>query len=156
VVTVPWYACASTAYLKRRGRPADVDALARHDLIGADAGFGRLSVFAWLRETFPAEAIVLRCSELNTMAALAQAGAGIALLPGDQARHGLDRLFQLDPRFAGSLWLLVHPDLRHTARVKALADFLFEHLRADSRLAPFIAQEAAALPAPGARKTRRR
>jgi len=151
---VPWFACASAAYLKRRGRPADGDALAQHELIGADAGFGRLPVFAWLRETFPAEAIVLRCSELNTMAALAEAGAGIALLPGDQARGGLERLFRLDAGFDGSLWLLMHPDLRHTARVKALADFLFEHLRVDGRLAPFIAEEAAA--APAARKTRKR
>jgi len=156
VVTVPWYACASAAYLKRRGRPADADDLAGHDLIGADAAFGRLSVFAWLRETFPPEAVVLRCNELNTMAALAQAGAGIALLPGDNARRGLDRLFRLDARFDGSLWLLTHPDLRHTARVKALADFLFENLRADGRLAPFLAEEAAAAPAPGTRKARRR
>jgi len=149
VVGVPWSAFASSDYIARRGRPREVDDLARHELIGADARFSRLPAFAWLRETFPADAVVVRASELNTMAALGLAGVGVVLLPGDQVRAGLERLFALDARFDSALWLLMHPDLRHTARIKALADFLYEGLRADPRLLPYQSPQGP-LPAPSA------
>ena len=35
------------------------------------------------------------------------------------------------PDAASALWLLVHRDLRHTTRVRALLDHLWEGLRAD-------------------------
>jgi DNA-binding transcriptional LysR family regulator len=89
------------------------------------------------------------------MAALGLAGAGVVLLPGDQVRAGLERLFALDARFDSALWLLMHPDLRHTARIKALADFLYEGLRTDPRLLPFQSPQGAPA-APSATKRARR
>jgi DNA-binding transcriptional LysR family regulator len=131
---LPWFACAAPAYLRRRGTPATVDDLDGHDLIGADRSFQRVSVFDWQQRRFADERIVARSNDLNTMAAMDEAGLGIALLPIDQQRRRLRRLFRLDPRFTGGLWLLTHPDLRHTARVRALSDFLADALRAEGRL----------------------
>lgn len=150
IATLRWHACASPAYLQRYGRPRDAGELAQHAQIGADAAFARLGVFAWQRRTVPPERIVVRASELNTMAALAEAGVGLALLPSDQVRPGLVRLFALDAAFDGALWLLTHPDLRHAARIRAFADFLYERLRADPRLA-----DASPAPAPAATGARR-
>jgi DNA-binding transcriptional LysR family regulator len=72
---------------------------------------------------------------------------GLALLPVDQTRGDLVRLFGLAPRFTSSLWLLAHPDLKHVARIRTFADFLFERLREDPRLAEFV-QHRVAVPDP--------
>ncbi|HEY6942319.1 LysR family transcriptional regulator, partial [Dokdonella sp.] len=153
VVDLPWLACASRAYVDAHGRPRTMDDLAAHALIGADARFSRLPVFAWLHARHPYERFVVRAGDLNTMAALAAAGIGIALLPADQADDALVQLFAIEPPFASPLWLLTHPDLRHVARIKALADFLYECLRADPRLRAH-AIVSAAKPAQRVRRAR--
>jgi DNA-binding transcriptional LysR family regulator len=134
VLDLPWFACASPAYLRRRGTPTGVAGLGGHDLIGADRAFQRVSVFEWQQREFADERIVARSNDLDPRAAMAEAGLGIALLPIDQHRPKLRRLFALEQRFTGGLWLLTHADLRHTARVKALSDYLAVALRGDKRL----------------------
>ena len=66
-------------------------------------------------------------------------GVGLALLPSDQHLPDLQRLFPVEPRFTGELWLLTHPDLRHVARIKTFMEFLTERLRSDPRLAEPLA-----------------
>jgi DNA-binding transcriptional LysR family regulator len=134
LVRIRWWACASAEYIQVRGSPQSSADLAQHALIGADPGFQRLPVFSWLRDLVPDACIRARASDLQTMAALAEAGIGVALLPGDRYSPRLQRLFELDSRFEAGLWLLTHPDLRHVGRIKAVMDFLSEKLRADPRL----------------------
>jgi len=60
-------------------------------------------------------------SSLEAMADAVGAGLGIGMLPvyaGD-ADPRLRRLARPDLRHLGDLWLLSHPDLRHTARIRA-------------------------------------
>jgi len=66
--------------------------------------------------------------KVNTMLGLAEAvagGTGLALLPCYVGRSvaGLVQLGQPIPELEGELWLLTHPDLRNTARVRAFLDF---------------------------------
>jgi DNA-binding transcriptional LysR family regulator len=66
--------------------------------------------------------------KVNTMLGLAEAvagGVGLALLPCfiGQAVPGLAQLTAPLPELEGELWLLTHPDLRNTARVRAFMDF---------------------------------
>jgi len=66
--------------------------------------------------------------KINTMLGLAEAaarGAGLALLPCfvGATVPGLARLTPPLPEMEGELWLLTHPDLRTTARVRAFVDF---------------------------------
>ena len=136
ICDLPWFAVASEAYLATAGTPADAEALARHQLIGADPAFSRLRIFEWQSRNFPASAIRYRSNNLATMAALAMAGLGIAFLPVDQDEPGLRRLFPVCAEATSALWLLTHPDLRQTARVRALMTFLFEALKRDRRLLP--------------------
>ena len=134
LLRIRWWAYASAQYRDRHGSPSsDID-LSRHALIGADPAFQRLPVFSWLRDLVPDACIRARAGDLRTMAAMAEAGIGVALLPGDAYSPQLSRLFELDSRFESGLWLLTHPDLRHVGRIKAVMDFLTEKLRGDPRL----------------------
>jgi DNA-binding transcriptional LysR family regulator len=79
----------------------------------------------WLKEHVDNDRIVLK---LNTMVGLAEAaagGVGIALLPCfvGSAVPGLAQLSPALPELEGELWLLAHPDLRNTARVRAFMDY---------------------------------
>ena len=74
----------------------------------------------------------------NTMAIInaAKSGLGIAPLPcflGDSEKK-LIRIMEPTEEMALELWLLTHPDLRHTARVKALMSFLHEALQSKKDL----------------------
>jgi len=117
-----WWVCRSRS---ARGRsPGHPEELSDHPLIGADSTLLRLEVFQWLHAVHQ-DRIVARANDLSTMAALARAGVGLALLPSDQQEPGLKRLFVL-PQFGGELWLLTHPDLRHVRRVKTVWDAIIE------------------------------
>jgi len=80
----------------------------------------------WLKEHGVDERHVVY--KINTMLGLAEAvasGVGLALLPcfiGHTA-SGLARLSPPLPELDGQLWVLTHPDLRNTARVRAFIDF---------------------------------
>lgn len=131
VTALSWWVCAGEGYASP---PRSMDEVGAHPLIGAEASFLRVAPFAWLEKTFGEERIVARANDLNTMAALAIAGLGLALLPSDQSRAGLRRLFPLQPAFPAALWILTHPDLRRVARIQAFSEFLSAKLRADPRL----------------------
>lgn len=89
-------------------------------------GFGGMKVVRALQARVAPERIVYK---LNTVLGLAEAvgaGIGIGHLPcliGD-TRPGLVRLGPPEPEYADDLWLLTHPDLRHSARVRAFFDFI--------------------------------
>jgi DNA-binding transcriptional LysR family regulator len=136
VCEAPWWVFAGERYLEAHRPPASMEDLGRHPLIGPEASFLRLPAFAWLQAQYGESAFVACASELNTMAALAHSGIGLAVLPIDQQGPGLVPLFALEPAFEGALWLLTHPDLRHVARIRAFSDYLIERLRGDARLQP--------------------
>jgi DNA-binding transcriptional LysR family regulator len=61
-------------------------------------------------------------ASLEAIRSAAHAGLGLVMLPvyvGD-ADPRLQRLVPADPRHVADLWLLCHPDLRHTTRVQAV------------------------------------
>jgi DNA-binding transcriptional LysR family regulator len=137
VVGLPWFVYGSKPYLQKHRTPCSTPELAEHDLVGADEAFRRLPVFDWLHRTYPRERFVATANQLNTIAALITVGLGLGVLPADQHRRGLVRLFPVEPEFTSDLWLLTHPDLRRVARIRAFSDHLFESLRGDSRLREF-------------------
>jgi hypothetical protein len=62
------------------------------------------------------------------------AGHGIALLPDDQIKPTLERLFPCTPSFESDICLLTHPELRRAERIRLLMNHLFDSFRNDSRL----------------------
>jgi DNA-binding transcriptional LysR family regulator len=85
-----------------------------------------LQAVRFLRGHVPPERIACRFDSVHALALGVEASLGIAYLPcfvGD-TRPGLLRLAPPEPGFAADLWLLTHPDLRHTPRIRTLMDGL--------------------------------
>ena len=100
----------------------------RHDWVAFADPVAIAKAGRWLREHAGEKRIVYK---INTMIGLAEAaagGVGLALLPCyvGTAVAGLTQLSPPLPELEGELWLLTHPDLRNTARVRAFLDYCAE------------------------------
>jgi DNA-binding transcriptional LysR family regulator len=117
----------------RKARPDSMKELKAYPLIGASGGMKNLKAYRALDAKF-ADNIRVRCDDMVAMAGFAEAGVGLAILPDDQMRKGLVRLFDFEPACSSKLWLLTHPDLRHTERIRLVMEGLAEGFRADAEL----------------------
>jgi DNA-binding transcriptional LysR family regulator len=83
----------------------------------------------WKKRKDVDEHTVMTGSSIISVLEAVAAGAGVALLPTYVGEPD-DRVVRvtLQDNLTLQLWLLTHPDLRHTARVKALMDFLHDVL----------------------------
>lgn len=103
--------------------------------LGTD--LGRLAVVRLVERHVPPERL---CYRTNTVLGLAEAveeGIGIGHLPcfvGD-SRPGLLRLAPPEPDFAADLWLLTHPDLRQSPRIRLFMEAMGAEL---ARLRPLL------------------
>jgi DNA-binding transcriptional LysR family regulator len=108
----------------REGAPDSPD-LHRRPWVALGENFAAFKVVQQVREHVPGDCIVYRINTVLGLAEAVEAGVGIGYLPcfiGDR-RPTLIRLSANEPSFAADLWLLTHPDLRHSARVRAFLDF---------------------------------
>ncbi|MCP5163353.1 MAG: LysR family transcriptional regulator [Hahellaceae bacterium] len=130
-----WGLYAAPEFVVSPGAPATLEQLPQWPVIGPDASLLYLPAFRWMQQQLPADCFVVRASNLMAMSSLAEAGLGVAALPDDQVKPGLKRLCDFEPGLRGGLWLLTHPDLRQTGRIKVVMDFLLEAFRQDERFA---------------------
>jgi DNA-binding transcriptional LysR family regulator len=111
-------------------------ALDRLPWIALDDSAAGSKALRWLAQLLPLEQVTLRFSgQLMVRSACAQ-GLGVALLPcflGD-AEPRLVRMGEPVPTCDSELWLLSHPDLRETVRMKALRQWLLKELAARADL----------------------
>jgi len=133
ICSLAWAFYASPAYLQAEGRPARQADLEAHRLLAGEGGASRLPAMVWLEKNLGSR-IVARCNTLNAISSLAAAGYGIALLPDDQCKPDLERLFPVTPGEQTDLWLLTHPELRKTERIRLMMSHLYDSLRGDPRL----------------------
>ena len=132
---IDWSLFASTKYLNKHSTPQGLSELSDHSLIGGDGEMSQLPAFQWLDKYHP-DNQPLRCNDLVAMAALAESGLGLAFLPDDQQRKGLQRLWAFPPGLKSHLWLLTHPDLRQMERIKLLMKHLTHCFQNDPRTQP--------------------
>ena len=107
------------------------EAVAECRWAGLDESLMHLASAAWLRRTVPGERIVYRTNTLIGLVEAARAGIGVAVVPcflGDR-EAGLRRIGDPLPELATELWLLIHEDLRNTARVRSFVDFMSRAIR---------------------------
>ncbi len=91
----------------------------------------------WMRENVPHARIVCRYDMALAMHAAIDAGIGLGFMPcayGD-SDAALTRMRPVEPNFGIDIWLLTHPDLRGTARVRAFMQHCVEYY--ESRRALF-------------------
>jgi DNA-binding transcriptional LysR family regulator len=127
---------ASRGYVERRGlvRP---DNLSEHDHIGYGEGYLHGPSITFLAQKLRGARCAAKLNATPGIIAAVQADMGIGLIPayiGDNDPN-LVRVLpgELNPL---DLWLVMHRDLRHAARIRVVAEFLVREL---SRAAPLLA-----------------
>jgi len=126
-------AYASKSYLASRGRPRGDD-WSGHDFIGFSET-RHIMEARWIEEHAVKGRVVFRGKGTLPQLVMARAGVGIAALPcyaGD-AEPDLVRLTPLSQIMRASMWLVVHEDMRHAARIRACVEFLADGLRAQGK-----------------------
>ena len=117
---------AQAVYAARDRAAPDGPGLQQADWVGPDEAMGYRPLERWMAAEGHDRRCRLRLDSMLGMAAAAGAGAGLAVLPcylGD-ADPRLQRLGSPIAALATDLWLLTHPDLRKTARIRAFTDFI--------------------------------
>ncbi|WAC27815.1 LysR family transcriptional regulator [Ancylobacter sp. SL191] len=87
---------------------------------------GTLKAVKFVQENVAPDRVAYKINSVLGLAEAVESGVGIGHLPcliGD-ARPALVRLGPPNDDYAADLWLLTHPDLRHSPRVRAFLDFL--------------------------------
>lgn len=131
---------ASRAYLDRMGAPAEPQSppWPGHWWVIPDDSLAHLAQARWALANVPADRCAVRTDSLIAMAQAVRLGMGAGMLLcmlGD-ADASLVRLAEPDPALDTPLWLLTHPDLRHSARVRAFNDFVADALRQSQWVLP--------------------
>ena len=123
VSRIKWGVYASSDYVSVHGRPESLKNLVNHPLIGATGLLRSHPAFLWLDKKW-ASNIGPRTDDLVAMSCLAESSQGLAFLPDDLKRPGMERLFTYEPGGENLLWILTHPDLRKVERIKIVMKFL--------------------------------
>jgi DNA-binding transcriptional LysR family regulator len=136
VASLAWalYASAKTA-------KADPDRFSQANLYKGDwitlgDSMAHVKAARHVRDHVAPEQIALKTSAVLGMAEGIEAGIGIGYIPcfiGDQ-RPGLVRLGVPEPDYSTGLWLLTHPDIKQTPRVRVLMDYCAAEISRKKRL----------------------
>ncbi|MPR08018.1 LysR substrate-binding domain-containing protein [Microvirga tunisiensis] len=104
----------------------DPESLYERDWVSLGENLATLKAVKFVHEHVPPDRIGYRVNTVLGLAEAVEQGLGIGHLPCFIAdrRPGLVRLGLPNPEFAADLWLLTHPDLRHSPRVRVFLDFL--------------------------------
>jgi DNA-binding transcriptional LysR family regulator/ribosomal protein S18 acetylase RimI-like enzyme len=130
---------AARELVAKQSAPEEIEA---YPWIAWDEKLNARMTEEWMRRQVPRAHVVARVDSSVTNIAFLGAGIGAAFAPclwGD-ADPRLQRLLPPEPDFGMDLWLLTHPDLRHTARVRAFLD------HAEAEMAPLKDRMAGVTP----------
>jgi DNA-binding transcriptional LysR family regulator len=133
VCTVAVALYVSRGYLTTYGRPRAPSDLAGHRLVAGNAALEHVAFTQALRRRTPDARVVLQSDSVLVQLDAGRMGMGIAALPCYLAdvEPSLVRLFPPEPELGLPMWLVIHSDLRRSARVRALVDHLYEALQTE-------------------------
>ncbi len=128
VATIAWAVYGRAADFPEPRPPDSPDSRALFDRTWVALGdnLAGLKAARFVRERVAPENIVYKVNTVLGLAEAVEAGTGIGPLPCfiADAKPNLVRLSEINPEFSAGLWLLTHPDLRQSARVRAFMDFM--------------------------------
>ncbi|MEI8325821.1 MAG: LysR family transcriptional regulator [Betaproteobacteria bacterium] len=118
------------SYLTRRGTPQRAEDLLAHELVGDDTVDTITRAARALGHELPKTAFSLRCDDLMVQWHAVRAGYGLGFLGQYQARFepDLQRVLPALKIAPLPLWLAVHREIRTSARIRAVYDYLAEAL----------------------------
>lgn len=130
IAEVAWAIYGSADYLAENGTPKAVEELTKHRFVTDGAKIRQPLFSRWQSWFAPEGAVVLITNGVIGQHSATCEGLGLAALPCYLGDHdaGLIRVLDLPKESRNELWLLMHPDLKNTARVKALKEFIVETL----------------------------
>ncbi len=130
---VPIVAAGHETYLQRAGTPRKPEDLLRHRLIGFDRNDGIQRGFAAMGYDLPREAFQVRTDDQLAYARLVAAGAGIGFVAAYNLRHwaGVRAVLPMLKIPPLPCWLAVHREIRGSALVRRVYDFLADAIPAE-------------------------
>jgi len=136
----------SRDYFRRHGRPRHAGDLAGHSLIGYDRESTPNVGARWLAQAARGLGTAVRCDHILIVRASALAGHGLAVFPCFLAAGEPELERVGEPVSAHEIWLVQHPDLQRTARIRAVADVTVDvchafdsELRGDAKVTSSLA-----------------
>jgi DNA-binding transcriptional LysR family regulator len=125
-----WSLYCSKDYAARHGVPATLAELRHHPFIGGGGGHLWIHYQAWLQTLGLEQQVAMHHATSGGLLSGVRSGFGIAVLPCVVADAEPDLIQCIPPRIEHGriLWLFTHERCRHTPRVRAVIDFLYERL----------------------------
>ena len=126
IANTPWSVYASRTYIKRHGRPQQQEDLDNHAVIEFGGEIAQIKASRWLRSTAPRATIAARGNSMLGVLAAVKSGAGLAPLPMllGGGEEDLEPLLAPIPEIGSKIYIVMHSDLRRTARVRAFCEFV--------------------------------
>jgi molybdate transport repressor ModE-like protein len=136
-----WGIYASRSYIKRHGRPQRYEDLDHHAVVEFAGEMADNQAGRWLRKTAPQARVAARANSMLGVLASVKTGAGLAPLPMmlGGSEDGLEAVLSPVPEIGSRIYLVMHSDLRRTARVRAFCDFIAAEV---ARLRPYLMGDA--------------
>ncbi|MBC7578682.1 LysR family transcriptional regulator [Tardiphaga sp.] len=121
-----WAVYASQGYIDLHGKPATVNDLPNHHLVGFDQSLSAHRASVWLQAVAPESKLTARTNSVLGLIYAVKSGLGIGPLPASLGDAEPDLVRVLGPiaELSRSWRLLTHPDLRHAPRIAAFFDFI--------------------------------
>ena len=122
---------ASKTYIEKNGFPNDVKDFRKHQFIVPNEALANVSASKWLKKYVPDHCVVAASDKLSTLYKLAQQDIGITALPHYVGLSDplMVEIMELPEYCHRNVWILTHPDLRNTARIKAFMRFMYQSTR---------------------------
>jgi DNA-binding transcriptional LysR family regulator len=128
IASIAWSAYGlKTTDIPATDEPSDLQA---QTWVGFGDALSGIGPARWIARSIPQSKIFYRLNTVLGLSQAVEAGIGLGFLPcfiGDQSPN-LKRLLNAPMVFDSSLWLLTHPDLKNSARVRAFVDFIGREL----------------------------
>ena len=127
-----WAVYGSLRYLAQHGRPARVEDLNHHAVVGLDESLSNHRAAVWLRRVAPGAQVVARNNSILGLVYAVKAGLGLAPLPTAiaDAEADLERVLGPIDELTRIWRVLAAPDKRHIPRVAAFFDFVVDEIDA--------------------------
>jgi DNA-binding transcriptional LysR family regulator len=125
-----WTLYCSKDYAARHGAPRTLDEIRGHPIIGGGGGNLWVHYQAWLQALGLEDQVAMHHATSGGLLSGVRSGFGIAVLPCVVADSDPDLHRCIAPRTEHGrvLWLFTHDRVRHTPRVRAVIDFLYDRL----------------------------